>query len=118
MPSQLIRLNYHDWATYLNLVTGNNYTLEDLNNRAETIETLIRLINIREGFGTEDDMLPKRTLEESLPEGPAAGKIVGKENFLKMRSEYYRYRGWDKEGIPTQETIAKYEIDLDPNIFI
>ena len=118
MPSQLIRLNYRDWATYLTLVTGNNYSGEDLNNRAEIIETLIRLINIREGFTTEDDMLPKRTLEESLPEGPAAGKIVGKDNFLKMRTEYYLRRGWDKEGIPTQETIVKYDIDSDPNILI
>ena len=118
MPSQLIRLNYRDWATYLNLVTGNNYTREDLNNRAEIIETLIRLINIREGFRTEDDTLPKRILEESLPEGPAAGKIVGKDNFLKMRSEYYLSRGWDKDGIPTKETITKYEIDSDQKILI
>ena len=105
-------------AYYLKLITGNNYTGNDLINCAEIIETLIRMINIREGFTTEDDMLPKRTLEESLPEGPAAGKIVGRDNFLKMRSEYYLCRGWDKQGIPTKETIAEYEIDTDPTILI
>jgi aldehyde:ferredoxin oxidoreductase len=111
-------LGMDDWAKYLNVVVGSSYTGEELNDCTETIETLIRRINIREGFSVEDDILPKRILEESLPDGPGAGKIIGEENFLKMRSEYYFIRGWDHEGIPTQELLSKYEYDTDPKFTI
>jgi len=118
MPGSIIRLRMEDWAQYLNVVVGSRYTGDDLNRRTEIIETLIRRINIREGFSSKDDILPKRTLEQSLPDGPGAGKIIGMENFFKMRSNYYLCRGWDSEGVPTQETITKYEYNIEPSIEI
>ena len=118
MPGSIIRLGMDDWAQYLNIVVGSSYTGNDLNRRTEIIETLIRRINIREGFSSKDDILPKRTLEQSLPDGPGVGKIIGMENFLKMRSNYYLCRGWDSEGEPTQETIIKYEYNNEPSIEI
>ncbi|MFW9874382.1 MAG: aldehyde ferredoxin oxidoreductase family protein [Candidatus Thorarchaeota archaeon] len=111
-------LGMDDWAKYLNVVIGSNYTGEDLNDCAEIIETFIRRINIREGFGVKDDILPRRILKESLPDGPGAGKIIGEENFLKMRVDYYSIRGWDNDGVPTQELLSKYEYDLEPKITI
>jgi len=105
-------------ANFLNIVIGSNHTGKDLNDRTEIIETLIRRINIREGFSINDDILPKRILEESLQNGPGAGKIIGEENFLKMRAEYYINRGWNNKGIPTQEILNKYEYDLEPKITI
>ena len=113
-----IRLGLNDWAEYLNIVVGSNYTGKDLINHTEIIETLIRRINIREGLSSKDDILPKRILEESLPEGPAAGKIIGKKNFMEMRSKYYFCRGWDDEGVPTQDTIEKYEYGAEPSVKI
>lgn len=113
-----IRLGMDDWANYLNIVVGSNYTGKDLILPTEIIETLIRRINIKEGFNSKDDILPKRILEESLPDGPAAGKIIGEENFMEMRSKYYLCRGWDIEGVPTHETIEKYEYDTEPSITI
>jgi aldehyde:ferredoxin oxidoreductase len=113
-----IRLGMDDWANYLNIVIGSNYTSKDLILTTEVIETLIRRINIKEGFNSKDDFLPKRILEEALPDGPAAGKIIGEENFMKMKSEYYSYRGWDNNGVPTQEIIEKYEYDSEPKIII
>ncbi|KKN62842.1 hypothetical protein LCGC14_0507940 [marine sediment metagenome] len=118
MLGPIIRLKMDDWANYLNVVIGSNYTGKDLNDRSEIVETLIRRINIQEGFSYKDDILPKRILEESLPDGPGAGKIIGEENFLKMRSWYYLCRGWDCQGVPTQETITNYEYDLEPSIMI
>ena len=113
-----MRLGMDDWAKILNIVIGSNYTGKDLNERTEIIETLIRRINVREGFTAKDDILPKRILEESLPDGPGAGKIIGEENFLKMRSEYYFFRGWDNKGMPSQELLNKYEYDVEPKIII
>jgi aldehyde:ferredoxin oxidoreductase len=114
----LIGLDFDGWAEYLNAVTGLNYTGADLLERAEVIETLIRRINIREGMSAEDDALPKRVLEEALPDGPSRGRIIGRENFLKMRSEYYSCRGWDPDGVPTLETVARCGFDTEPVIEI
>ncbi|MFW9875757.1 MAG: aldehyde ferredoxin oxidoreductase family protein [Candidatus Thorarchaeota archaeon] len=115
-PRLFVRMD--DWANFLNNVIGSNYTGKDLNECTEIIETLIRCINIREGFSVKDDILPKRLLEESLPDGPGAGKIIGEVNFLKMRSEYYFIRGWDNEGIPTKELFSKYEYNTEPKVKI
>lgn len=113
---KFIPLDTGEFAEYLNAVTGLTYSAQDLYERADIIETLIRRINLREGFTAEDDRLPIRVLEESLLEGPPEGRVIGKENFLKMRNEYYLVRGWDEQGIPTHETLSKYKYDEDPLI--
>ena len=53
-----------------------------------------------------------------LLDGLQAKKIIGNDNFLKMRTDYYLCRGWDSEGIPTQEIIDKYEFDTEPVVRI
>lgn len=113
---KFIPLDTSEFAEYLNAVTGLNYSAQDLYERADIIETLIRRINLREGFTAEDDRLPRRILEESLLEGPPEGKIIGEENFLKMRKEYYLIRGWDEKGVPTQKTLSQYKYDEEPQI--
>ena len=111
-----MRLGMDDCAEVLNFVVGSDYSGKMLNDTTEIVETLIRRINIREGFSIKDDVLPIRILEESLPDGPGAGKIIGEENFILMRAEYYECRGWDNKGVPTQELIQKYEYDTEPKI--
>jgi aldehyde:ferredoxin oxidoreductase len=111
MVGKFIPLSTDDFAEYLNVVTGWHYAGKDLLERARAIETLIRRINIRDGLGAKEDFLPRRILEESHLEGPTEGIKIGTENFLKMREEYYLLRGWDKDGIPTQETIAEFGLD-------
>ncbi len=113
-----INLNEDSWANYVNIVVGSNYSGRGLIERSEAIETLIRRINIREGLSSKDDYLPQRILEECLPDGPPKEKIIGTDNFLKMRAEYYTCRGWDEVGIPTRETIMNYGYDNDPKIII
>jgi len=54
--------------------------------------------------------MPKRILEEPMPEGPAQGKCVTKEGFENMLDQYYALRGWDKNGVPMPETLEKYGI--------
>ncbi len=111
---KFIPLSTADFAEYYNAVTGLNLSAQDMYDRADMIETLIRLINTREGFTAENDRLPKRVIEESLPEGPPAGRVIGAENFAKMKQEYYALRGWDTGGVPKRETVQKYNFDGDP----
>ena len=115
-PAQALSLNNKIWSDYLNYITGLKYTWDEMNSQAEIIETLIRCINLRDGLTSEDDALPKRILEESLNEGPAKGKIIGRENFLKMRRNYYFNRGWDEDGVPTRETINNCKFNVEPKI--
>ena len=84
--------------------------MEDFRTIAGRVETVIRMFNLREGFTREDDTLPHRTLFEPLLDGPAKGQFIGEENLNRMLDEYYESRGWDSSGVPTQETLKKYQL--------
>lgn len=90
-----------------NSVTGLNYTQSDLINVGERIWNLARLYNIRVGFTKKDDMLPRRLLTP-LEKGPAKGKKIPYEAMLR---EYYNVRGWDENGIPTENTLKKLGLE-------
>ena len=64
---------------------------------ANDISTLRRLINLREGLTRKDDMLPPRFFKEPRRDD---GKVLSEDEFLYMLDEYYRIRGWDKQGKP------------------
>ncbi|MHB8870525.1 MAG: aldehyde ferredoxin oxidoreductase family protein, partial [Thermoleophilia bacterium] len=61
----------------------------------ERIFNIETLFNRRAGLTSKDDTLPKRMLEEPMPEGPAKGHVV---RLAEMLPEYYQLRGWDEEG--------------------
>ena len=67
-----------------------------------------RLFNLKAGLTGRDDTLPKRMLEEPMPDGPAKGMVV---HLSEMLPEYYRLRGWSPEGIPT--SIRLRELGLE-----
>lgn len=113
---KFIPLATSDFADYFNAVTGLTYSPEDLYERAESIETLVRLIMTREGFTAADDRLPRRVIEESHPEGPTKDKVIGAENFQKMKQDFYALRGWDENGIPTKERVDRCGFDDDPQV--
>ncbi|UCH31661.1 MAG: hypothetical protein JSV05_09270, partial [Candidatus Bathyarchaeota archaeon] len=69
---------------------------------------LERLFNVREGLTRANDNLPKRLLEEPLPEGPAKGQVV---NLKPLLDAYYEFRGWNKMGIPTPEKLDELGLD-------
>ena len=112
---KFIPLGIEDYTDYLNAVTGSSYTRQDMIDRSEMIETLIRRINIREGIDSSKDVLPKRILEESHADGLTKGRKIGGKNFSRMIEEYYLLRGWDKTGAPTLATIHKYGLEEGPD---
>lgn len=88
-------------------VTGLNVTEEDLNKRSERIINLERMYNVKNGFSRENDTLPKRFIEEPMPDGASKGQTVDLEFLL---DQYYEVMGWDEKGIPTQKKLK--ELDL------
>ncbi|MFX0072478.1 MAG: aldehyde ferredoxin oxidoreductase family protein [Candidatus Hermodarchaeota archaeon] len=92
---------------FLNALTGKSNTITDLLKIGERIYNLERLYNIREGFTCNDDTLPERFLKNPLKKGPSKNKIVPLEELLK---DYYKVRGWDEFGIPTQSTLENLSL--------
>jgi aldehyde:ferredoxin oxidoreductase len=96
-----------DFAELLYNATGINLNPEEYMVTGERIWNLTRLFNVREGISRKDDTLPPRIMEEPSPAGPAKGKVITSEILNKMLDEYYALRGWDQNGIPTEETLKR-----------
>jgi aldehyde:ferredoxin oxidoreductase len=103
-------LSWDETAELLQAATGWNITGEDVRRIGERIVNLERLLIAREGITRQDDTLPRRFLQEPMPEGsgPSTGSVLELEAML---DEYYLARGWDKEtGLPTRAKLK--ELDL------
>jgi aldehyde:ferredoxin oxidoreductase len=100
----------YSWATLaeaISLLTGIDYTEDDVKMVGERIVTVTRAFNVREGIRRIDDTLPERFFREPLQEGPSKGLVLNKDEFQKMLDEYYEISGWDENGIPTEAKLLK-----------
>jgi aldehyde:ferredoxin oxidoreductase len=88
-------------------ITGIRYGVEDWMKVGERIYNLEKIFNLGAGFAKIDDTLPKRFLEEPMPEGPAKGNICKLDEMLP---EYYKLRGWDKSGKPTEAKLKELNL--------
>jgi len=101
-----------DMARLYTLVTGYEMTPEDLKKAGERVNTVARLINIREGLGRKDDTLPWKVMNMPIPdEGPVKGAVVTQEELDLLLDDYYESRGWTLEGVPT--TAKLKELDME-----
>ncbi len=91
------------WAA----VSGFDVTEKDVWIIGERVNNIERAFNIREGFTRKDDILPRRFMEEAMPEGASKGEKVTKKDFNLMLDEYYEARGWDRKGIPRKSTLDR-----------
>ena len=101
-------LTAEDWATLISSLLGWEFTASDFRKTGERIYNLERAFNVREGLTRASDTLPKRLLEEPLPEGPAKGHVVNLEPLLEA---YYKFRGWDENGKPTPQKLKELGLD-------
>jgi aldehyde:ferredoxin oxidoreductase len=46
-------------------------------------------------------------MEEPVKEGVAKGLVSG---LNEMLPEYYELRGWDQNGVPTNQTLVRLEL--------
>lgn len=100
------------WVDMINPVTGFGYTLEELTTVAERILDLERSFNVRTGIRRKDDTLPRRFLEEPIPEGPSQGMHTDEPTLNRMLDEFYVIKGWDpKTGIPTKEKLIRMGLE-------
>ncbi|MCW4003823.1 MAG: aldehyde ferredoxin oxidoreductase family protein [Candidatus Bathyarchaeota archaeon] len=95
-----------DMAKLYSLVTGAEVTAEELSVAGERINTLAKLINLREGLTREDDTLPWKVMNQPIPDdGPVKGAVVTQEELDLLLDDYYQARGWTLEGVPTKAKL-------------
>jgi aldehyde:ferredoxin oxidoreductase len=90
----------------INHATGATYTPESLLEAAERVYNLERLFLVKAGFTRADDTLASRMMEP-MPAGPLKGETFELDRLL---DDYYALRGWDSNGIPTQERLERLGI--------
>jgi len=94
---------YAEAGDLLNKVTGWPYSETDVRRVGERINTLKKLLNIRQGWQPHDDWLPPRLLREPLPTGVAKGVDLTTTELREMIQGYYKVRGWDENGFVPEE---------------
>lgn len=93
---------------FLNYATGWDMDVEELYKAGERIFNIKRLYNVRCGISRKDDTLPQRILSHRRKEGGAADNLP---HLGKMLNEYYEFRGWTQEGIPTVEKLKELGLE-------
>jgi aldehyde:ferredoxin oxidoreductase len=100
-------LGADDYKDMFNAIVGEDRTTDNLLEAGERIWNLERTFNLNAGIQPEQDKLPKRLLEEPIPDGPSKGHV---HRLPELLPQYYKERGWNEKGIPTEERLTKLGI--------
>jgi aldehyde:ferredoxin oxidoreductase len=100
-------LNFY--AKLFETATGIPCELEDLLKASERVWNLNRMFLLREkgGPGRMHDEPPARIYEDKVSCGVTKGKLIKKEDIEKLLADYYKLRGWTKEGDPTAKKLKE-----------
>ena len=111
-------LELENYEQFYYHATGKTLDYEnDLIRLSEKIWHLNRMFNKREisDFGRKYDYPPARFYKEKIPTGPNKGHKIHLNVIEQMLDDYYKERGWDENGIPTPETLEKFNLKIPPN---
>jgi len=91
-------------VTWTRCVTGWDIDAAELLKAGERSFNLKRMLNVSCGITRRDDTLPYRFTHEPFQSGASAGHLP---DLPKMLDEYYEFRGWDNNGVPTKAKLAE-----------
>ncbi|MFZ0931508.1 MAG: aldehyde ferredoxin oxidoreductase N-terminal domain-containing protein [Syntrophobacteraceae bacterium] len=89
----------HNYPAFISSATGIDMDEAKLTQVARRNRTLLRAVNVRRGMRRVDEQPPEDHWKKRFPELEA-----------KLLDEYYKFKGWDNQGIPTKESL--HELDL------
>ena len=78
-----------------------------LTHTANRNRTLVRAVNVRRGMRRKDEKPPQNHWKKRFPELETA-----------LMDEYYKFKGWNNQGIPTKESLHKLDLDYVRDDFI
>ena len=90
----------HNYPKFISSGAGIDMDEEKLSQAAKRYRTLVRANNIRRGMRRKDEKPPEDHWKKRFPE-------LEKE----LLDSYYKFKGWNNEGIPTKESL--HELGLD-----
>ncbi len=90
----------HNYPKFISAGAGIDMDEAKLTQAAKRYRTLIRAFNIGRGMRRKDDAPPANHWKKRFPELEE-----------ELLDTYYRYKGWNNQGIPTQESL--HDLGLD-----
>jgi aldehyde:ferredoxin oxidoreductase len=90
----------HNLPKLISSATGMDIDEAKLWQIAKRNRTLLRAINVRRGLRRKDERPPEDHWKRRFPEIEA-----------KLLDEYYKFKGWNNDGIPTKETLDELGLD-------
>ncbi|KKH48415.1 aldehyde ferredoxin oxidoreductase family protein [Methanosarcina sp. 1.H.A.2.2] len=103
-PFSIFAINEELCSALLHSGVGLEVSPAELLKAGDRIWNLERIYNLRAGFTWKDDTLPERFFEVDSDER-ADG--IPRQEFEVALQEYYRYRGWNTEGVPSQGKLRE-----------
>jgi benzoyl-CoA reductase subunit BamB len=97
----------HNLPKFISAGAGIEMDEDRLTKAARRYRTLVRAVNIRRGMRRQDEKPPEDHWRKRFPE-------LEKE----LLDTYYRFKGWNNEGIPTKESLRELGLDYVSEDFI
>jgi benzoyl-CoA reductase subunit BamB len=90
----------HNYPAFISSATGIDMDEAGLTQVYKRNRTLLRAINVRRGLRRADEKPPEDHWKKRFPELEA-----------KLLDAYYKFKGWNNDGIPTKESL--HELGMD-----
>ena len=90
----------HNYPRLISSATGMNIDEEGIKQVYRRNRNLVRAINVRKGLRRADEKPPEDHWKKRFPELET-----------QLLDGYYKFKGWNNDGIPTKETLQKLGMD-------
>lgn len=100
-------------AEIFRLASGIDMSEKRLMEAGERTVVLEHSFNVREGLSRKEHTLPRRLMEDPIPEGPAKGLRNSKEEMDKLLDDYYSLHDWDTQtSWPTKKCLDRLGLKI------
>ncbi len=97
----------HNYPLIISAALGIDMDEEALKQVYRRNRSLIRAVNVRRGLRRADEKPPENHWKKRFPELEE-----------KLLDAYYKFKGWNNDGIPTEETLRNLELDYVAEDFL
>ncbi|MEW6489187.1 MAG: aldehyde ferredoxin oxidoreductase N-terminal domain-containing protein [Thermodesulfobacteriota bacterium] len=97
----------HNYPKFISAGAGFEMDEEKLTQAVKRYRTLVRANNIRRGMRRKDDKPPANHWKKRFPELEE-----------QLLTSYYKLKGWNEDGIPTEESLRELGLDYVADEFL